>query len=33
MFKLTYRAFIMFGICFGYIYVRLFIMPGKARKR
>ena len=23
MFKLTYQAFIMFGICFGYIYIRL----------
>lgn len=23
MFKLTYQAFIMFGICFGYIYVRI----------
>lgn len=23
MFKLTYQAFIMFGLCFGYIYIRL----------
>jgi YYY domain-containing protein len=23
MFKLTYQAFIMFGICFGYIYIRI----------
>lgn len=33
MFKLTYQAFIMFGICFGYIFVRLFkCKKGKTRK-
>ncbi len=25
MFKLTYQAFILFGICFGYIYIRLIL--------
>lgn len=30
MFKLTYQAFIMFGICFGYIYIRL-LRQKKAR--
>ena len=32
MFKLTYQAFIMFGICFGYIYIRL-LRFGKAIAR
>ena len=32
MFKLTYQAFIMFGICFGYIYVRL-LKFGKMKGR
>lgn len=33
MFKLTYQAFIMFGICFGYIYVRVIhYAREKARK-
>lgn len=30
MFKLTYQAFIMFGICFGYIFIRL-LRYGKKR--
>lgn len=32
MFKLTYQAFIMFGICFGYIYIRL-LKYGKGVRR
>lgn len=33
MFKLTYQAFIMFGICFGYIFVRLLIYGETKRQR
>lgn len=33
MFKLTYQAFIMFGICFGYIYIRVLkYSKGKGKK-
>jgi len=32
MFKLTYQAFIMFGICFGYIFIRL-LSYGKRKGR
>ncbi len=32
MFKLTYQAFIMFGICFGYIFMRL-LCYGETRKQ
>ena len=33
MFKLTYQAFIMFGICFGYIFMRLLTSRKALRKR
>jgi len=33
MFKLTYQAFIMFGICFGYIFVRLIRYGKKTGQR
>lgn len=33
MFKLTYQAFIMFGLCFGYIYVRLLRFGETKRQR
>ncbi|MDD3174638.1 MAG: DUF2298 domain-containing protein [Herbinix sp.] len=33
MFKLTYQAFIMFGICFGYIFVRLLAFGETKRQK
>lgn len=33
MFKLTYQAFIMFGICFGYIFVRMIAYGQTKRQR
>lgn len=32
MFKLTYQAFIMFGLCFGYIFMRL-LMNGETKRQ
>ncbi|CUH93202.1 DUF2298 domain-containing protein [Herbinix luporum] len=33
MFKLTYQAFIMFGICFGYIFIRLLRYGSKTARK
>lgn len=33
MFKLTYQAFIMFGICFGYIFIRLLVFGRKLSQK
>lgn len=33
MFKLTYQAFIMFGLCFGYIFLRLMIYGNTMKQR
>ncbi len=33
MFKLTYQAFVMFGICFGYIFIRLLVFGRILRQK